>query len=142
MHLTKSRSAAEKLEKHAGSLFTPPFEPKRYAELQWASGQHSAPLLSRCVFVALTLARCLLMMCVADSGREFSVDGVGWMESCADIVLPGLGWIAITASSAVTVRVYIAGGEAVSKHVTVRPPLMPYEARSSTKRWTGTHHLH
>ncbi len=47
------------------------------------------------------------------------------MESAHDIVLPGLGWVAVTGCGPVTVRLRTAAGLAPI----LRDPLLPFESR-------------
>jgi hypothetical protein len=56
------------------------------------------------------------------------------MESCVDIVFPGVGWVSLTGVGAMKVRTVAAGGTSA----TIREPLMPFEARNTTKRFTTT----
>lgn len=50
-----------------------------------------------------------------------------------DIVIPGLGWIAVTGVGSVKVRVTAPQ----ATEVTLRPALLPYEAKHTTARFTG-----
>ena len=61
------------------------------------------------------------------------IKGSGWKEAAADIALTGLGWIAVTGAGDAQIQVSVPKGIAVS----VRPPLMPFDIRDSTARYTG-----
>eukprot|EP00930_Biecheleria_cincta_P073533 TRINITY_DN60810_c0_g1_i1.p1 TRINITY_DN60810_c0_g1~~TRINITY_DN60810_c0_g1_i1.p1 ORF type:complete len:756 (+),score=107.24 TRINITY_DN60810_c0_g1_i1:73-2340(+) len=62
------------------------------------------------------------------SPHRFEVAGLGWDEAGADIVFPGLGWVAITGSGEFVVDAHAPEGIKITK----REPLMPFEAK-----WTG-----
>lgn len=38
-------------------------------------------------------------------GRDFTVTGIGWRQSAADIVLSNIGWVAVTAGQQANVQV-------------------------------------
>lgn len=72
--------------------------------------------------------------------------GAGWMECCADVVFPGLGWVAFTGSGEIKVRTFFgtgqpsvsASGDVLPRlHSLVRPPMLPLKVRDSTRAWTG-----
>jgi len=66
--------------------------------------------------------------------HTFQVQGAGWEEAAVDVVIHGLGWIAVTTSGPVTLRVMAPKGVDVS----IRDePLLPYEAK-----WTGVKYGH
>jgi len=64
--------------------------------------------------------------------RRFELEGAGWDEACADIVFHGLGWISLTGCGRFVVEAHAPEGV----DVTVRPPLMPFEAK-----WTGVRYV-
>ena len=123
-------------QKHAGGLVAPPFTYERFKELGLGRG----------------------------GGMAFELKGRGWDEASDDIVLPGLGWVALTGAGDVKVRVLIAGIEATEKekqrhaeamvedeeeHAAreareervlplAREPLMPLDARKSMRKFHGS----
>ncbi|KAL7569197.1 hypothetical protein ACA910_016757 [Epithemia clementina (nom. ined.)] len=66
--------------------------------------------------------------------HEITINGTGWKEAAADIALTGLGWIAVTGAGDAMVQISVPKGIAVS----VRPPLMPFDVRDSTAKYTGS----
>eukprot|EP00808_Paulinella_micropora_P010278 g16649.t1 len=109
IHITATEKVMSFLDQHAGSLLTPPFSSERYKELGLSSSPH----------------------------QDFEYWGKGWFESCGDIVIPGLGWVALTGCDRVTVRVYTAGHMTGTRSIFREDSLLPFEARSSTKAWHG-----
>jgi len=65
-------------------------------------------------------------------GRS-QVFGEGWIRSSIDIVITGLGWIAITGAGSCRVKVSVPGDTVVSR----RPSLLPFESRSTGVKFTG-----
>ena len=63
----------------------------------------------------------------------FQVLGEGWERSAIDIVIAGLGWIAITGSGSCRIKISVPGNTVVSR----RPSLLPFESRSTGVRFTG-----
>lgn len=61
--------------------------------------------------------------------------GDSWKQAAADIVIAGLGWVAVTGSGTCRIRVRVPTGTLVD----TRPPLMPYEARYSTATYKDGH---
>uniref|UniRef100_A0A7S2HU96 G domain-containing protein n=1 Tax=Octactis speculum TaxID=3111310 RepID=A0A7S2HU96_9STRA len=104
LHSTSSEGIEAFVEKHVGGLLTPPHDPLRLEEV--------APRLET---------------------FDLEVQGAGWTEAGSDIVLSGLGWVAVTGSGSCRVRVSVPEGVMVLQ----RPPLMPYEARASMGKSTG-----
>eukprot|EP01040_Poterioochromonas_malhamensis_P000552 gene552-591_t len=64
---------------------------------------------------------------------DLEVDGDGWEQSSSDIVIPGLGWISVTGVGSVKVRVTAPAGT----EVTLRPALLPFEAKHTTAKFVG-----
>jgi len=65
--------------------------------------------------------------------HEFQIVGEGWDKSSHDVVLAGLGWFTITGSGPCTVRVVAPEGVFVA----LRSPLLPFEAKHSTAKFSG-----
>ena len=126
-------------QRHSGGLVAPPFSYERYVELGLGRG----------------------------GGVTFELKGRGWEEACDDIVVPGVGWVAVTGVGDVKVRVMVAGIEMTDKekqliakeagNATIddavhraqaareervlpfaREPLMPLDARSSMRKFHGS----
>lgn len=108
---TATRSAQPPLtttqyfHQHVGRLLSPPFTPERFDEL----GLEKAPIFT------------------------FELAGRGWLESCDDIVFPGLGWVAITCSGTTRLRAQMAG----SAVPVLRKPLRPYDVRFTKRKYFG-----
>jgi hypothetical protein len=65
--------------------------------------------------------------------HAIEVEGFGWKEAAADITLRGLGWFAVTGPGVAKLRISVPKGTGIS----VRPPLMPFDALESAARYTG-----
>jgi hypothetical protein len=61
------------------------------------------------------------------------IEGIGWRESSYDIVIPGLGWIAVTGVGKIKVNISAPRGS----EIVLRPSLLPFEAKYSTAKFTG-----
>ena len=61
------------------------------------------------------------------------MEGEGWLKSSSDIVIAGLGWVAVTGVGPLKVRVTVPNGTAVG----VREALLPFESGRSTATFTG-----
>ena len=95
------------LEKHVGAMLAPPASVERLAEL--------APFIE----------------------RRFEVEGRGWDEPALDIVLPGLGWVAVTGSGRCVISVSVPHGVGVSG----REPLIADSRQAKGKayaKFTGS----
>jgi len=67
--------------------------------------------------------------------HEVRVAGRGWNEVAVDLVLPGLGWIAVTGAGVCTVGVSLPR----PVRVVMREPLLPEESwKKSASKFTGT----
>ena len=105
------------LRMHAGSILFPPFDFERFTQL--GLGRGPAVL--------------------------FDLQGRGWMEAGEDVVFPGVGWVAVTGSGRLRVRASIAGSEGLRSAEEeervlpfAREPLMPFDAKWSTKKFHGS----
>ncbi|CAM9856179.1 unnamed protein product, partial [Phaeothamnion confervicola] len=65
---------------------------------------------------------------------DFAVAGAGWRRAAVDIVLGGLGWVSLTGAGDARIRVTAPRGVMVA----AREPLMPFEARETTAKFTGS----
>lgn len=65
--------------------------------------------------------------------KEFTLDCVGWEQSCADIVLSSAGWVSITSGEDTKCQLRAFTPECRGVHVR-DPPLLPYAARLRGKR--------
>lgn len=91
LHWTDTNNVPAFLDKHVGTLVSPPASPARGAEL--------GPCAS----------------------YDFDVDGSGWKSSSSDIVLAGLGWVSITGAGPCTIRVTVPKGVTVSQREPLLP---------------------
>lgn len=103
LHLTSSLKADEYIQKHIGELIFPPASLERL--------QAIGPMEKTVV----------------------DVNGSGWDKSDCDIVLPGIGWVAVTGPGECKITVTAPKQTVVS----LRPALLPYEAKYSTASYTG-----
>lgn len=65
--------------------------------------------------------------------HDFNIIGNSWNESSCDIVIAGLGWVAITGPGSAIIRITAPQGIKVSQ----RAALLPFEAHSSTVKFSG-----
>ena len=70
--------------------------------------------------------RCARDFVLASERHNF--EGDSWTDATRDVVLPGIGWVAITVRGKVTLDIFSLQNAPVK----VREPLMPYELRSKT----------
>ncbi|GAB0497926.1 hypothetical protein MMPV_009263 [Pyropia vietnamensis] len=103
VHPGKADDGAAFTARHTGGLLTPPFQPDRAAAL----GSWSEQVVE--------------------------VSGAGWKTASVDVVLSGLGWVALTGVGEMTLRVATPGGVGVF----VRDALMPYETEGGVGVYTG-----
>lgn len=103
VHPGKADDGAAFTARHTGGLLTPPFEADRAAALGGWSEQ------------------------------VVEVSGAGWKTASVDVVLSGLGWVALTGAGDMTLRVATPGGVGVF----VRDALMPYETEGGVSVYTG-----
>lgn len=103
LHPTSSKRAPEVLEKHVGSLLAPPATMERVKAI--------GPFVT----------------------HDFEVSGDSWKKACYDLVIAGLGWVAVTGPGLAKVRITVPVGTSVS----IRPSFLPYEAPSTTVGFTG-----
>lgn len=104
LHPTDATKAAAFIERNAGSpLLTPPSTLERVKDI--------GPFVS----------------------HEFNIQGDGWRKSAQDIVIAGLGWVAVTGVGTVKIKVTVPEGASVG----LRPPLLPFESSHSTGKFTG-----
>ena len=104
-------------------------------KLHWTSSENVSGFLSRHIGTLVTPPYVLDRM--KDVGPcnsfDFYINGEGWRQSCCDIVLGGLGWVSVTGAGPCTVRVTTPKGTLVTQ----RRPLLPYEAHSSSAKFSG-----
>lgn len=103
LHPTDSAKAEEVLQRHTGTLVTPPYTYDRVTEI----GPYET--------------------------KTFEIVGESWKESAQDIVIAGLGWVSVTGPGMCKINVVVPQGTAV----TLREPLLPFEAMHSTVKFTG-----
>lgn len=104
IHPGSGEEPEEFMRRHAGGMLTPPSSPEALEKL----GEWTA--------------------------KTFVATGEGWKKSCMDIVLSGLGWIAVTGVGEITLRVQVPKGVGVF----TREPLMPFETQTGASAYTGT----
>lgn len=70
-------------------------------------------------------------------GKEFTIQGEGWQESAADVVLSSIGWVSVTAGNgrSVSVTAYTPGGKGCLLR---NPSLLKYAVNLRGKRIRGT----
>jgi len=103
VHPSTTEKVNELLETHVGGLLKPPISWRRYKEL----GNFKA--------------------------KEFEIEGVGWSQSSHDIVVSGLGWIAVTGCGKLKIRVVAPKGVGVF----LREPIAPFEVLKGVSRYSG-----
>lgn len=103
VHPGKADDGAAFTARHTGGLLTPPYEADRAAALGGWTEQ------------------------------VVEVSGAGWKTASVDVVLSGLGWVALTGVGDMTLRVATPGGVGVF----VRDALMPYETEGGVSVYTG-----
>ena len=103
VHVGKIAKAQEFREKHLGKMLSPPFSLERLEEMGG-------------------------LVPTVHTGS-----GDSWSTACVDVVVSGLGWVALTGIGPFKVRTWAPPGVAII----MRDPLMPFEARTSTESYTG-----
>ena len=103
LHVGKADKAKDFRLKHVGGMISPPFTAERIEEMGG------------------------LVPTVHAS------EGDSWTTACMDVVVSGLGWVALTGLGPVAVRTWAPPGVEIIH----RDPLMPFEARTSTESYTG-----
>lgn len=103
VHPGRMDGAPEFLTKHVGGLLTPPFDNKRLEEM----GRWTA--------------------------KTFTTNGEGWKKAAVDVVLSGVGWVALTGSGSIRLRVNTPYGMGVF----TRDALMPFEVQAGASKYTG-----
>jgi hypothetical protein len=61
------------------------------------------------------------------------VEGQSWLQSSADVVISGLGWVSVTGTGHAKLRVTVPKGTLVK----LRDAILPFEARSTTATFSG-----
>lgn len=64
--------------------------------------------------------------------QEFTIKGIGWDASAADVVLSNVGWVAVTAGNDSLVTLEAHTPNAIGLHVR-QPPLLPTSVRARGK---------
>ena len=91
LHWTDTENVSTFLDKHVGTLVSPPASPQR--------GKDLGPYAS----------------------YDFAIDGSGWKQSSSDIVLAGLGWVSVTGAGPCTIRVTVPNGTLVTQRQPLLP---------------------
>ena len=91
LHWTDTENVSAFLDKHVGTLVSPPASPQR--------GKDLGPYAS----------------------YDFAIDGSGWKQSSSDIVLAGLGWVSVTGAGPCTIRVTVPNGTLVTQRQPLLP---------------------
>ena len=104
IHPTATEKVSGVLDEHIGSLLSPPASAERLAEMGEFERQH------------------------------FELEGRGWNDAAADIVLPGLGWVAVTGSGDIGVVVEVPR----PVRVFTREPLLQTSAKRSSVKFDGS----
>ncbi|KAJ1485459.1 hypothetical protein T484DRAFT_1945465, partial [Baffinella frigidus] len=111
---------------------------ERERKLQALRGMHGGVTASHLPGTTLGLTELSLDNGLDEIGPLFETEinsyGLSWDRACTDVVLAGLGWVALTGLGDVTVRVLAPEGVGVMQ----REPLMPFEARTSTESYKGS----
>lgn len=119
IHMTNTESVKDMFDRNAtlsksgsqkgkGQMLAPPFDRKRLFEVGLGN--------------------------FSQRYHDLEINGQGWMNNCRDVVFPGVGWISITTSGNIKIRVYSSGGTiAVS-----RKPIVHISARETSQRWKGS----
>ena len=68
--------------------------------------------------------------------QEFTIKGIGWDTSAADVVLSNVGWAAVTAGNDSLVTLKAHTPNAVGLHVR-QPPLLPTSVKARGKYLTS-----
>eukprot|EP00936_MAST-01D_sp_MAST-1D-sp1_P002140 g2140.t1 len=138
LHCRRSAGVLEFIARHghADGLLTPPLTPPPAdADVNFVADANA--VTDACTGIPEHFSPrpsgCELWPFVA---HEFHIVGRGWREAAADIVLPGLGWVAITGAGECRVVVHVPA----SVQVELRERcLMPYEAhQKGAARFTGS----
>lgn len=105
VHPTKTEKVPQVLEKHVGGMLTPPGSAERLEAL----GELEE--------------------------HQVNIEGRGWNEVAIDLVLPGLGWVAVTGVGTCTVGVSLPK----PVRVVTREPLLPEENwKKTASKFTGS----
>ncbi len=91
LHPTDSSRADEFAAKHAGTLLTPPLEPRGMQDI----GEFDS--------------------------HTIEIEGSGWKEAAADISLTGLGWVAVTGAGKANLRISVPKGIGISVRPPLMP---------------------
>ena len=120
LHQTESTRADSFLKDHVGKLIFPPATYHRVEEV----GPYESIEFEVSIVDAIGL--------VGNDVFE-QIVGDGWKQSSTDIIIPGIGWIAVTGAGIAHVRITAPVGTKVS----TRSSILPFEAKFSTAKFTG-----
>jgi hypothetical protein len=67
-------------------------------------------------------------------GNAVQIDGKSWRQASSDIAIAGLGWVSLTAPGTFKIKVSAPVGTTIS----TRDPMMPFEAKKTSARHTGS----
>jgi ribosome biogenesis GTPase A len=141
LHPTATTKVNAVLSQHVGGLITPPWSTDRLGELFAAEpvdggndGEAGGNNVERADGTGNSISKDTAVSWEGNP-QEFHIHGAGWNEPAVDLVLPGLGWVAVTGADDCIVRVTVPHPIRVELR---RDPLLPDDsARNYVVKNTG-----